>query len=398
MNIVVIGTSNSIKANSGMLKYIRREHNVTQLSVGRVPFYYHIKTILQNRELLELSDCVIIDHYVNDMNFYSDKLGAEYKLLLHEFYKLAASLNVHVINILFPIFKINNHRNFEWYNYVLELTRKYRLGLVDLNLLTLDELDYDDSIHIGNEISYHVGVVLGASLNRLASTDRPCGGRIVKSPFSVIEASGFKCTTSDKSSIKAYKNSLIDIKYLDLKSKASISLQDQDKVLSLGYLNPKGTKGKSAIKINNQSFTLDGIGYFHEALMQPFFGDIVFSPVYGKGDFPNLVLRKNNSREDFSYVYLVDILVYSSLEDSDIVMATRDELCIDIDNFKAHIYSIKNLIPKVRPAAVDFLRDYSLSVEEADFSLAVDLMRLAQRNRPDGVLINTKVREFKRKI
>lgn len=397
VDIVVIGTSNSIKANSGMLKSMKLEHKVIQLSVGRVPFYYHIKTILNNREVLEAADCVIIDHYINDINFYADKLGEEYEQLLKEFYKLIASLNVNVINILFPIFDISKHKNNNWYRSVLSLSKTYAINIIDLNLLPLEEMDYDDPIHIGNEISYHIGTLLSACLNRLSSLKKPSGGEVSNSLWRVIEASDLKYNTSELSVLKVYKNSLVNLEYLDLKSTLHIPLKSEEKILSLGYLNPKQVKGNSAITINEQSFTLDGTGYFHEALLDTFSGDVYVTPVTEDGKYPNLILRNDNAQDNFNHAYLVDMLIYNPRADYETKQAIRECLNISIDLFITHITNIKNLMPEVEPSTVDFLRDHSLEIKGDNFSLAFDLMKIAQRFRPTGQLINKTIRQFKKK-
>ena len=108
MKIVVLGTSNSVMGNKGFLQSLSISHEVIQLSSGRVPFYYHVLTLMKHLDVVMEADVVLLDHYVNDVNYYSRMMGDDYHQNLDEFYMSLSSLNVRILNVLFPIFGIEN--------------------------------------------------------------------------------------------------------------------------------------------------------------------------------------------------------------------------------------------------------------------------------------------------
>ena len=220
MKIVVVGTSNSVIGNKGYLVSLGVEHNIVQLSQGRTNFYHHITTILNNREMIEAADVLIIDHYVNDVNFYYEKLEAEYSDICEQFYQLLSALNTHVVNILFPIIDLKTRESFEVYRVVNNLSKQYKINLLDLNTYKLNNSFFRDKIHINTATSYALGIVLSSALNELVSmNDKPNDGVYEEPPFIVKRFQDLV-----KENPLRFQNSLVDIEYIELEKPVSISL------------------------------------------------------------------------------------------------------------------------------------------------------------------------------
>ncbi|MDN2664389.1 hypothetical protein OW492_13515 [Psychromonas sp. 14N.309.X.WAT.B.A12] len=118
MKIIIVGTSNSVMGNKGFIESLRIDNEVIQLSSGRTPFLCTLKTIMLNQKLIESSDILIIDHYINDINFYVLEKGPDYIKMVKDFYIYLSSLNVNVLNLMFPILGLKSRKA---YNFMKKL-------------------------------------------------------------------------------------------------------------------------------------------------------------------------------------------------------------------------------------------------------------------------------------
>ena len=240
MKIVVIGTSNSVKGNKGFIEALRLNHEVIQLSSGRNPFFYHIRTIENNRDIIKSCDLLIIDHYVNDVNFYRNSLGIEYENICKIFYRYLNSLNIYVLNLLFPIKDIQKRETRIYYDFILNLSRANFISVIDLNCYDFPPHYYEDSIHITNDVSYIFGLFLGDLLIDILIDQKLEPDTSFINPFSLINLSSIY--TSNLANI--YCNKLVNIKYIDVQETFLIKIAETSRLLSIGYLIYRISKAK----------------------------------------------------------------------------------------------------------------------------------------------------------
>lgn len=398
MRIVVVGTSNSVMGNKGFLESLRLEHEVIQLSCGRVPFFFHLRTLISHMDLIESCDLLIIDHYVNDVNFYHSKLGFEYEKLCHEFYNFLSTLNINVINILFPIQGLGVNFSKYYYELVLSLCDLNSISVIDLNKLDFKAHHFQDVLHLSHDVSYAFGIVLAGILNNKAHDFkllRPFGGMCKKNPFYLVDLA-----RSNNLETNIFKNSLIELKYVDVKNNILIKTDKGHRLLSVGFLRPKSSFGLSGMIINNiNRVALDGIGYSHEALDFDVFGDVNISPIFSESTTEKNLMGRKESKGSFTYLYLVDLLFHSGSE-MEFSPAKRKVLDFDVSNtinlanrlFKKP--SAENKFHDLLPRTVDKIRDMAIDIESKDIEIAKDLMRIAYLARPNGPFIKKKLEEY----
>jgi len=335
MKIAVVGTSNSIVGEKGFLKYLRQcGHEVLQLSTGRSPIVSSIKTILQNLEEIEKCDFLLIDHYVNDLNFYKNKIGETYDYYCEKFYLLLSSLNTRVINILFPIIDLKKRKDFAHYLGVIELSSKNNITVVDLNKINFKPDHYIDPIHLSTNTSYIFGVLLEKELNLcLQQIDKPTGGGIEQFPFEWIDFNNF---SSKVNQVNSFKNSIMEFSYISLDSEIEVKISDNSRLISIGYFLPKGAVGESGVVINNSyksGFSSLSKGYFNEMLDSPVTGTFTIAPLKGIHSVPNLMGRPNAKKEvverKFNYCYLKDCVILNTEVQAKVIRSKR--LCFEIN-------------------------------------------------------------------
>lgn len=313
MNIVIIGTSNSIYGRNGFIKSLKHDHNVIEFLTGRVPIYYHLKTLLINKSTIEDCDLLIIDHYVNDVNFYYDRLGDEYIEKCKIFYDHLSCLNINILNVLFPIFDLKERKSFSFYQKIKELSAEYDISLLDLNLCSFPSIAYKDKIHIHLSLSYIIGLYLSKELIRLKLNNdliKPVNGAINSTPFRTITARDL--SQLDKNNhINIFKNSLLSIEYIDLKKTITIKSEDDESFISIGYLRPKENSGNSGVRINNADFGLRGIGYYHEVVNPIKDNYIKIEPIFGNSIELDNLMGRGKSKGEFTYCYIVELFFYN---------------------------------------------------------------------------------------
>ena len=195
MKIVILGTSNSVMGGNGFIKALMLDHEVIQLSSGRVPFFYHIKTIQNNKALIESSDLLLIDHYINDVNFYSEAIGEVYNELCKDFYTFLSSINTRIINVLFPIRDLKERDTLIYYKQIKHLSILHSVSVLDLNEAPFSKHHFSDNIHITHDTSYAFGIVLGKELLHSDLGKKPGEGYCENMPFKMADST-LKCITT----------------------------------------------------------------------------------------------------------------------------------------------------------------------------------------------------------
>ena len=206
--IYVIGISNSVIGIKGYIAALRKEHDVVNRSCGRNPFLFHIAHILQNREVIEKCDLLIIDHYGNDANYYGGIPSFNYDERLEDLYFLLSTLNVDVINILFPRIKVNYK---EIKGKVISKSCKYGISYIDLDEAGISRRHYIDSFHINRSASYIFGMHLSRFVSSISHAP-PSGGRLDSFPARLVLARDLFAP----SEIKAFSNSMCNIEFAPL--------------------------------------------------------------------------------------------------------------------------------------------------------------------------------------
>lgn len=399
MKIVLIGTSNSVMGGNGFIKALRLDHEVIQLSSGRVPFFYHIKTIENNKKLVESADLLLLDHYINDLNFYVEALGPTYVQLCEDFYTLLSSINTRILNIFFPIRNIQERSTIDYYERVKQLSNLHSLSILDLNEVTFSEFHFKDNIHLSHDASYAFGLVLGKELLLSDIGEKPAGGYCHNMPFKVVNISAMK----DGNNIKSFSNSLMSINYLEVENKFIVNVPNSAKLLSLGYLRMKNQAGNSGVIINGHQLGLRGTGYFHECIDVELFGTLDVSPILDKNLTVTNLMGRGETKGDFSYCYLTEFFFYDKSSSFQIKNPIRssfiirlpnlidvvDRVCVKDESFK---------LPKLKPKTIDLIRKLAISQENDDIEVAFDLMKLAKLARPTGSVIKEKLKQYQYKL
>ncbi|WP_025564755.1 hypothetical protein [Psychromonas sp. SP041] len=401
MKIVVIGTSNSVMGGNGFIKALMLDHEVIQLSSGRVPFFYHIKTIENNKALIESSDLLLIDHYINDVNFYSEALGEEYNQLCEDFYYLLSSINTRIINVLFPIRDLKKRDTITYYEQIKKSSRLYSLCVLDLNETPFSRHHFSDNIHITHDASYALGIVLGKELLDSDIGQKPQQGYCRNMPFKVINIEDLPLKNNN--AIKTFSNSLMRLKYLDVKDTFLLQNSSTAKLLSVGYLRVKNKEGHSGIMINGHKFSLSGYGYFHETIDIDLFGDLEVSPVLSNDLTLSNLMGRGLAKGVFSYCYLTEFFLYDKNSPFQIQSASRTPFIISLPKLidvVDRICSIKGSFqfPALEEKTINLLREMAIKNEGDNLKVAFDLMNLANLARPKGPVIKSKLEEYRFKL
>lgn len=262
MKIFVLGTSNSVKRNN-YVDALRHKHEVVNLSVGRTPVIMHIKTILDRHAEIETGDLLIIEHYINDMMHYAHQYQDSYRLYIEDLYKIASSLNIKVINLLFPILGYKSNPNFKYYQYILKLSNQYQITLINLNEVNYRDSDYDDYTHIKLEHSYQFGEWLCHELTQI-NLIKPQLGHIIESPYTVFKIQNLNVDRP----IRHFCNSLVHIKFIRIQEKLEIAAHDLGQLIAFGYFRTEDSC--DGMLINSKPIVSSSNGYFVDLFDEPF--------------------------------------------------------------------------------------------------------------------------------
>lgn len=265
---------------------------------------YHIAQILQNRAEIESYDLLIIDHYVNDAQFYFGFFGDRYGEFLELFYKLLATLNVPVLNIMFPAQK----SNFAAVpGLVREAADKHRITTVDLFQAGFLPRHFKDDIHINQEASFMVGVFLSKSLAG-AMGHRPEGGALMGYPLRVIPAGD----VAPDLPLQQFENRVSKFEFVQLDAERQLPLVGDESVCSVGYF--RGFK--VALQ---QGFVLDGKpcgflegdrGFFQEMASLSDNIRTTIAPMVGAHQRIKVLARKARISGEFGPPCLSNVIAY----------------------------------------------------------------------------------------
>ncbi len=399
MKIIVVGTSNSVIGGKGYIEALRLEHEVVQLSSGRTPFYSCMKTILNHKSEIENSDLLIIDHYINDVYFYGAPLGDSYRKHLDLFYSYLSSLNVNILNLMFPIQDFEQIKAIDIYHQTKSLCDKYAISVLDLNEFDVPKEFYRDLIHLTHDVSYALGLSLNKGFSKFdfESVDF---GSVSNFPFYSLNASDLPKNRNESGN---FKNSLISVDYLKLEHELTVHVPEEHELIALGLLTDKTVDGCSGFILNNEGMGVSGGGYFLETVEKNVCGNFTISPLFGENEVRNMMGR-GVSKGLFSYCYIVDFFLLDTGKKMECISAKRKQYRIDISEFSILAKKFLSMgnknsdFPKLAPKSINKLRDFALSLGAEDLQVSRDLMLLAHLARPTGSVIKKKLAEYEKAL
>lgn len=260
LKIFILGTSNSVMTE-GYVKALRTIHDVTNLSLGRVSCVYHIKVIIEKRLEIESCDLLILDHYINDINKYIKFFGKSHFNYCKDLYEILSTLNVNIINILFPVLDIRSHVNKYFYKKILEISNFFKIETIDLNDFFHEQSCFKDRLHLKIDLSFGFGVWLGHKLDEIF-WEKPKNGLMVKNPYFFIKS--INLDSENKNIVKNYINSLININYLEVKEEFCLIANETCSLIAIGYIKePNECQG---LIIDDNRIVLSRYGYLVELL------------------------------------------------------------------------------------------------------------------------------------
>lgn len=394
--IYILGTSNSVRGNTGYVQALRLHHDVTNRSSGRNTLVYHIAHILENRQAIEAHDILIIDHQGNDRQFYRRNFEQEYDYYLRTFYQLLATLNVPIVNLMFP-------RQADLFPGVGERVRKmadeFRFATIDLYQAKFRSAFFSDKIHINKFTSYMFGLFLSHSLGH-SIPPRPTGGQLTDYPLRLVRAP----EVAPDLPVQRFKNSVTNIEYVELDRERRLPFLRDETLASLGYF-------RAFDQGLNQGFVLDGRpfgvvaedkGYFHE-LVTPGLGlKTSIGPVKGRHSKLKVLLRDMDVSGRFARPCLVNLLAHDPARKFSGQFANHQPFEIEIEGLSAGVeaaFAKANATgiaagkaalgerPVIAGETIAYLRDTALQLTETDPQRAADLLALAQFLRPRGRFI-----------
>jgi hypothetical protein len=377
-DITIIGTSNSIMGRNGYIKALETYHNINNFSLGRCPFYMHIKTIIENKKEIENGDILIIDHLSNP--FYDSAPYFDKDLEL--FYDYLASLNTNIIILSMPY--INANTVLKKTALAKELAKKRKLTFVDLNSIKIDHSLFKDQGHLNLFSSYLMGIWLLIIIDNFKT--KVFGGKF---------EGGFEVIKPD-SRTEIFKNSLLERKYLDLTNSKSVTFKSNGRLASVEFL----ANGISTFSINSNSFHVKN--EIELVCHEPFMKKIIINNnliLNNKSRITHPVFKdriNNHLMKETSFKFICFVV---KLEKYNFVYAKeRKEFKIDYNVLekwmdqclKLSVNPSNNIIDNV----INEIRDLAISFETENLTVAYKLMNITNKLRPNGPLIKRKLLEY----
>lgn len=401
MKIFIIGTSNSIMGKKGYIEALELEHDVILHASGRNSIYYLLSIIIKKRTEIESCDLLIIDHYVNDVNFYYNEVGSDYLNVINHTYKYLSSLNTRIINLLFPLRDGIPTESLPCYKRTLENCLKYNISIIDLNSIDFKRQHFRDNVHLNHRTSFLVGLLLNNSLKKSLKIEKPINGNITKPDTYIINQNEIHNKNITECNIKSYKNNLLELSYVSIENHIRLEIPVNDRLIAIGYFNHKSNKYLSGIKINEEyKRALPSKGYFIEMLDETIKGTLTIKNITGNNKAKKL-MRKSDVSGEFKSLNICELLIKNCEEELLFKPATRTTIPIDTGVLSKAINKEEpvnlNDIEKLNISnkTINHLRDFALSLEKRNILIANEIMELAQKARPNGTLINRKIRQYK---
>lgn len=325
MRIFILGTSNSVMTE-GYVKALRAIHDVTNLSLGRVSCIYHIKIITERRLEIESCDLLILDHYINDINKYMKFFGEDHFNYYKDLYEILSTLNVNIVNVLFPILGISSHINKFFYKKILEINDLLKIETIDLNRVFYEPFCFKDKLHLKPELSFNFGVWLSEKIIK-TYWKKPKHGVIIKNSYFILKPNDLNL--ENKNEIKSYSNSLVNLTYLEVKNDFHIITNSLCKLIAIGYI--KEINECQGLVIDGDHVILSRYGYLVELLDKGIDGSsaVCVKPLVEYGNHFSLGNREYVTGY-FSGAKVVE-LIFKADYPNKVISAERDKINLSLE-------------------------------------------------------------------
>jgi hypothetical protein len=386
--IGVIGTSNSVMVNN-YIAALKIDFEVVNFSSGRVPVFFHIRTFLNFKAEISSCDYIIIDHYINDYNFYNNKLGTDYIKHIENFYLMLSGLNIPIVNMFFPVFGIDNDSCY--YKDVLRLSNEYGFYSLNLNDYDFQKEHFSDSIHLIKEISFLVGLELS---NYLKNNNLDIVSRINFSEdpnYYIVSAKDISSQTTTR--LFSFKNRLMNFDYIEIGSSIYIDIKEGATLVSIGYYNPEKDVSYG-ISIDGHNYSLSGVKYFHEAISSQSTDSIInLRPLTQEDKAESLMGRESvQSKELFFRANIVELLLFTNTFSQNKIKSAHVKIDLDLNTRLKGLFPVNSRL--IAETDIDIIRDAATKIGERDLNLSLDLISIAKRTRPKGPFIIKKYNEL----
>lgn len=177
MNVLILGTSNSLLRDGWVDGLINAGHQVDNLSVGASPSIQFLDTLATN-ENIEFSryDIVFIDAVINDEAYFPKFIGQKRYLQVY-FDELVKQISCQAPVVVIEFARRRCFKEQSWASLIHEsVAHNYSQKFISLrrilhDVFKLSDKNFDDlycdNIHFRPEVAYIFGFALGRSLNKI---------------------------------------------------------------------------------------------------------------------------------------------------------------------------------------------------------------------------------------
>lgn len=166
-------------------------------------------------------------------------------------------------------------------NNLIELSKKYRISLIDLNRSGFLEEDFFNPTHLLNRKSYEFGIWLGQELRQLMEWRRPQQGLILESPYTLVKIQDMQIGRP----VRNFCNSLVNINFLRIRERIEMNTEGWGELIGFGYFRKDSTC--DGLLINDVPIVTSYNGYFVDIFNKKFpaAAKLVIEPLEIEGAF-----------------------------------------------------------------------------------------------------------------
>ena len=236
MKISVVGGSNSALKHSYTYLLQNEGYNLENKAVGGTNSIMGLINILKYN-LLERSDCLIFEYFINDINFYEKKINNIDRVIktLTEIVKLCSKNNKKLLMIL-NYSKKYDCRISKMYSAYYNFIKKNNICYIDVFDLLYSKFGdnwkkyYQDHIHLSNEGMLILRDEIKNQLNFLYVPN------MIETNLSGFNNVKLLKIDNFTNNIKNFKNSFVDINYLEVKKKMVLCFDKPTEILGIEYI------------------------------------------------------------------------------------------------------------------------------------------------------------------
>ncbi|MBD3896225.1 hypothetical protein IEI94_10225 [Halomonas sp. ML-15] len=386
MLISIIGTSNSI-IKGGYVDALSSRCTVVNYSSGRNSVLHHITEITKNYKRILSSDLIIIDHSVNDINFYHERVK-DYQLHVENLYKIISSTNVECINILFPMRQLSSSGRV-YCDHLKEKSLIHGISVIDLNDCGFKAPHFLDTVHLIPSIAYYFGISLLKFIDKEPSNNFG-SGELVFNPYEFLGANQLVekvVPETPQAKIGEFSNSLRTEKYIELERENVIIFSDPISLASISYYNLVDEFASVVLEFvdkssesNSVSYLLVGDKYYNETFPEIICCVKIFQDLqHSRMQPPGLMRRKNKETSLLSKLKIVGITCFAG-EDVKFTPSGFQGVEIKFSNLLSDV-EMMGLARGLGKKDINFLRSAAISMHEYDTDISKRLAKIVLRYR-----------------